>query len=368
MRPQVGLKIQGKLKPSDKQLIEIVNLHGGINCTSWSQVARIYESQVGVRVRKAYELKRLYISFTQYDEQFTREQLVELFESAIQSRGNSRAGSKQFEQRTGIHIYISRYTSYIKGWLRQGLKYMRDVFLPSRNKSWAQTEFYSKCQYIPPRSAFYMLKILDCNLKDYQDDFIIMDFYKCASVFQQLLYLYALNFDVKSRTEVYGLFSQMITRRMYKKIHCYAHYFEELRKINVTKICKDEQLTQHPMLARTIKKNQESSLYKLLFQEHDYTVKFKLFNESNDLDQNQFSVLLKPSKTKEQLNEQETFVMNLVQLKEENKIKSQKVPKEFIETKKKVKQKKYFRGHFIRDGTYSCCNQTTKQFDYDYDI
>ena len=53
------------------------------------------------------------------------------------------------------------------------------------------------------------------------------------------------------------------------------------------------------MLARTIKKNQESSLYKLLFQEHDYTVKFKLFNESNDLDQNQFSVLFKPSKLKE---------------------------------------------------------------------
>jgi hypothetical protein len=109
---------------------------------------------------------------------------VHLFDSAIETRGNSKAGSNMFRQKTGIHIYISRYTQYIKYWLRRGLKMMRDVFLPSRNKSWAESDFYQKCQYIPARSAFYMLKILDCDLKNYQNDFLIMDFYKCAAVFE----------------------------------------------------------------------------------------------------------------------------------------------------------------------------------------
>jgi hypothetical protein len=93
-----------------------------------------------------------------------------------------------------------------------------------------------------------------------------------------------MHFNLKDREEIYNLFGQMITRRMYKKIHCYAHFFEELRKINVTKIYTDAQLTQHPMLQKTIAANKESDIYKLLFTDNDYSTKLKLFNESNDLE------------------------------------------------------------------------------------
>ncbi|CAD8061998.1 unnamed protein product [Paramecium sonneborni] len=58
MRQKDRQKSKGKYLSISKELVQIVDVHGGPNCKNWGQVARHLEAQVGIKIEKAYRLKR----------------------------------------------------------------------------------------------------------------------------------------------------------------------------------------------------------------------------------------------------------------------------------------------------------------------
>ncbi|CAD8148111.1 unnamed protein product [Paramecium octaurelia] len=373
MRQKDRQKSKGKYLSISKELVQIVDVHGGPNCKNWGQVARHLEAQVGIKIEKAYRLKRAWESFVDYNENMSKEQLATLFETAIKTRGNMEYAKHEFKRLTGIQLYSTRYADYVKTWLKPGLLGFKDCYIFSVVKSLRRSDFYQKHTMIQPITVLSMLRILDHDIEEYKDDFFVMDFRDSAERLQELLKCYASCFS-ESREERYSKFSRITTRHQFKKIYFYLQLMEEFRRINRFFTSNVNQLTFHPMLFKTIDQNKQCPIYKLTLLENDYSRKLQLFNESNNNENEQFSVLLKPKKKRtsqksgndEEKNKQKEQQNPYVyQLEEEDLVKQIKVPKKVSETKKKYKDYRYFRGHFIRDGQYQCKGLTTKDFEYD---
>ncbi|CAK90830.1 unnamed protein product (macronuclear) [Paramecium tetraurelia] len=368
-----------------RKLIEIVDTYGGKKCKSWTQVARIFELQTGIKVQKTFDLKKKWEMFTNYKEDLTKSELKALYATGVRCRGHHKAGNEEFFKQTGKKLYVNQYRKLVGNFLLAAIKLLSQSYVNPKKvkcRQSGQERFHNRIGYV---SIHILLRAVEIN--KYLDDYLVQELKRSAEKFQQLLLIHAEHHE-DERIARFSHYHKVINRREFKKIQFFLDYVNELKQISIN--LYSDQVGRHPLLFPQIDQNKQSKIYELLIWGNDWQSKYNLFQEcAAKSDWEEYSMLIKKTKKNDdnkqtknksqQPQQQSSQIINPDSLEPEtSKLKLNSYDLVSTAThkvcnnasKQQIKQLdkqelKSFRGHYYRDGQIRTKGLTTILFDTD---